>query len=332
MIKAKIVAMETYFGKNTVSGEEYIEHFRKMGIDSTTLTKKVFGRENISVADAEEESSLTMAKEAVNGVLKKTGLTGQDIDMIIYSSILGEYLAPPVSTIIHKEIGGKQDAFCYDMNVNCIGMTVALEHAIKYMSTSAHVQRVLLVGSEHLTATVNSNDPTTYGVFGDGACALILEQTEEECGLINSKYSVFNYLVDNIVYPPCGMKEVMKHGTPISAEDMYMNIKPFTGDWGERSIEDIKKVLDEEGISAEDIAMFCVTQLSTANIEMIKAAFDLPAEKIPQISLQRGYTGTTSPFMVLNDQVNKGNVKRGDYVLFWTIGSGLQSITALIKY
>lgn len=332
MIKAKISQIEIYYGKKTVPAKDYIEHFERMGIDSTSLTNKVFGRKSLSEADDETESSLTMGLTVAKNVLNKAGLTGEDIDLVIFSSQLGEFLVPPISTIIHKEIGGKQNALCYDLNVNCIGMTVALEHTIKYMNASPNIKRALVVGSEYLTPTVNPIDPTTYGVFGDGACAIILEQTTEDCGLIESKYSIFNELVDNMVYPPCGMKKIMKPNSPISIEELAIDIKPLRGNWGQLAIQDIKDVIKNSGILKDDIAMICASQLSLSNINMVREALDIPMEKIPQVSVYHGYTGTTSPFMVLYEAIKNKTVQRGDYILFWTIGGGLQSVSVLIKY
>lgn len=72
--------------------------------------------------------------------------------------------------------------------------------------------------------------------------------------------------------------------------------------------------------------------MSLANINMVRERFNIPDEKVPHISLTRGYTGASSPLMALDYAIQEGKVKRGDYVMFWTIGGGFQSIAALIKY
>lgn len=45
-----------------------------------------------------------------------------------------------------------------------------------------------------------------------------------------------------------------------------------------------------------------------------------------------GYTSTSSPFVALYEAIQQGDVKTGDYIMFWTIGSGSQSIVILYKY
>ncbi|WP_294401651.1 hypothetical protein [uncultured Clostridium sp.] len=59
------------------------------------------------------ENSLTMAINASNRVLEKSGLRGNDLDMIVYSSVLPEFVAPPSSVILHHELHGKPACFCH---------------------------------------------------------------------------------------------------------------------------------------------------------------------------------------------------------------------------
>ncbi|MBE3649126.1 3-oxoacyl-[acyl-carrier-protein] synthase III C-terminal domain-containing protein, partial [Paenibacillus polymyxa] len=45
-----------------------------------------------------------------------------------------------------------------------------------------------------------------------------------------------------------------------------------------------------------------------------------------------GYTGTSSPFIALYEGIGSGRIRRGDHVLFWTIGAGYQLVAMLFKY
>lgn len=59
MYQIKILGTDTYYGKNKLSAEYFVNHFKEMGIDSTSLTYKVFGRESICVAE-DYENTYTM--------------------------------------------------------------------------------------------------------------------------------------------------------------------------------------------------------------------------------------------------------------------------------
>ena len=45
-------------------------------------------------------------------------------------------------------------------------------------------------------------------------------------------------------------------------------------------------------------------------------------EKIIIVGDKVGYTTTSSPFFCLNEGIETGRIKRGDTILFWTIGAG----------
>lgn len=66
------------------------------------------------------------------------------------------------------------------MNVNCIGMTYALDIVNRYISTNPEINRVLLVGIDYLTPQVSPENEECYGQYGDVSCALILERTHED--------------------------------------------------------------------------------------------------------------------------------------------------------
>jgi 3-oxoacyl-[acyl-carrier-protein] synthase-3 len=55
-------------------------------------------------------------------------------------------------------------------------------------------------------------------------------------------------------------------------------------------------------------------------------------DKIIYIGDKYGYTGTTSPLISLYEGIQQGRIKRGDTVLFWTVGAGHQFIVMLFKY
>jgi 3-oxoacyl-[acyl-carrier-protein] synthase III len=52
----------------------------------------------------------------------------------------------------------------------------------------------------------------------------------------------------------------------------------------------------------------------------------------PFVGDRFGYTGVTSPFMVLADSVLNGTLKHGDYVILWTVGAGVVASCILLRY
>lgn len=328
MEKVKIRDIEVYHGKNIVSNDYYIEHFKKQGKDIKKFFEETLGRKNRYEINRETENALTMAIEASCGVLKKSNCTGKDIDMIVYSGMLSEYVSPTSALIIHSAVNGKKECFCHDMNVNCIGMTYALDLVNRYISTNPQINRVLLVGSDYLTPQVSPENEECYGQYGDVSCALILERTDEDCKLIDTKVSVNTDFIDFVRFPKCGFAHIYD----MPKEEVYVKWKSFGTWWIDGAIENINSMLDKSKLSIEDISMFCFSQIAYKNIVTLREKMGISEEKSLYVADTYGYTGTTSPFLVFYEGIKNGYIKRGDYVVFCTVAAGSTHIASLIRY
>nr|WP_077366077.1 3-oxoacyl-[acyl-carrier-protein] synthase III C-terminal domain-containing protein [Clostridium saccharoperbutylacetonicum] len=328
MENVKVRDIEVYHGRNAVNNDYYIEHFKKQGKDVKKFFEETLGRKYRYEINRESENALTMAIEVSHKVLKKSNYTGKDIDMIVYSGMLSEYVSPTSALIIHSAINGKKECFCHDMNVNCIGMTYALDLVNRYISTNPQINRVLLVGSDYLTPQVSPENEECYGQYGDVSCAVILERTEEDCKLIDTKVIVNNDFIDYVRFPKCGFAHI--YDAP--KEEMYVKWKSFGTWWIDGAIENINSILDNSKLSIEDISMFCFSQIAYKNIVTLREKIGISEEKSLYVGDTYGYTGTTSPFLVFYEGIKTGRIKRGNYVVFCTVAAGSTHITSLIKY
>jgi len=328
MENIKIRDIELYHGDKIVANDYYIEHFKKQGKDIKKFMEEIMMRKYRYEVDREKENALTMAIESSIRVLEKSNMSGKDIDMIVYSGVLPEYASPTTALTIHKAIKGKEECFCHDMNVNCIGMTYALDLINRYMSSNNNVNKVLLVGCDYLTPQVSEENEECYGQYGDASCALILERTNEDCKLIDTKVGVNNGFVDHVKFPKCGFAHI--YDKP--KEEVYVKWEPFGAWWIDKAIENINSMLDKNNLEMDDISMFCFSQIAGKNIIKLREKMGISEEKSIYIGDTYGYTGTTSPFIAFYEGIKNGQIKRGDYVVFCTVAAGSTHIEVLIKY
>ncbi|WP_419883525.1 3-oxoacyl-[acyl-carrier-protein] synthase III C-terminal domain-containing protein [Peribacillus sp. B-H-3] len=331
-MSASIVLKEVsvYHPKKAVNNQYYINHFNKQGSDITRLLDAL-GRENRFVAD-DSENALTMAVKASKIVLEKAGMTGQDMDMIVFVSGTPEYLWPPNSVAVHHAIGGKREAVVYDMNTACVGMITAAEQVSRNMLSSPHIQRALIVGSELMHRYSRREEAVTYASFGDGASAIILEKNENsKSGFIDSVFSVNTESLERIVFPACGISNMYDEQT--SDFEKRVQWENVNNDRAfESTLELIGTLLDRNHLKAADISAYCLSQLSRKNIYKIQEALNESIEKFPITGTEYGYTGAASPFMAFERAISNGGIQRGDYVIFWSVGAGSVSCALLFKY
>ncbi|MFT4416399.1 ketoacyl-ACP synthase III [Fredinandcohnia humi] len=328
MTNIRIKAVDVYHAKKQVNNDVYLEHFKKQGKDITNFLN-VMGRKKRYIIDNLEENTITMGIEASTRVLKKAGLEGKDIDMIVFTTQVPEVTVPTNAMFIHNAIKAKKGAVIFDINANCAGMTIAVEQASRYMKSNPHVNTALVVGSDYLSLVADPNDAMTYANFGDASSAIILEKTENDTGFIDAMFEVDSSNRNNILYPHKGLSQTIKAGE--SAESMLW--LPFDGAMSlPYTYEMFEAILERNQLKINDIDVFCLSQFAKVNIDKIQEHFDIPEGKIIYVGDKYGYTGTSSPFIALHEGIETGKIKRGDLLLFWTIGGGHEFITMLFRY
>jgi 3-oxoacyl-[acyl-carrier-protein] synthase-3 len=329
MINIKISNVEVYRGSEVVTNDYYIEHFKKYGKDIKHFLTDIIGRNNRYLINPDNENSLTMATEAAKKALAAANLTGADFDMIVYSSLLPEYVAPPSSVFLHSIIGGKHECICYDMNANCVGMTLSLSHICSLMHMNSKINRTLLIGSDYVNPLLNHENEYTYGHYGDAACAIILEKTDEPCGLLGTNCYVNSSEHENVLFPGCGFTKALKTG---DRSQYLMNWKPFEPVTTEIGVNNMKQLLKENNLTTDDIKMFCLSQYAISMLNDIRRLLGIDESKSIYVGDEYGYTATSSPFIALYESIQQGLIKRGDYIMFWTVGVGSQNAALLYKY
>lgn len=328
MTNIRIKAVDVYHPVKSVGNEFYLEHFKKQNKDIQNFMN-VMGRKERYLIDNDEENTITMAVEASKGVLKKAGLEGNQIDLIIFSTQVPETTVPTNAIFLHHAIHAKKEAIILDMNANCAGMTIAVEQASRYMLSNPYVKTALVVGSDYLSLIADPTDAMTYANFGDGASAVILEKTEEKTGFIDAMTEVDSTNRNTILYPEKGLSQTIKS----NAQGEYMLWLPFDGTMSLPNTYDMfEAILSRNNMTIDDVDHFCLSQFAEVNINKIKERFDIADEKMIYVGDKYGYTGTSSPFIALYEGIETGRIKRGDTVLFWTIGGGHEFITMLYQY
>lgn len=320
--------IEIYHPENQVGNDHFIKHFEKQGKDIRPLLKAM-GKEERYKIDNPDENGLTMAIEASRKVMESSGLAMSDIDMIIFSTQLPEYTVPTNAVMVHRALKGAERTRVLDLNVSCAGMVATIEHATAHIRSNPHIKRVLVVGSEHLTSFTNPTDEMPYSVFGDAACAIIMEETEEPVGYMDSVYHTETPYAENLIYPELGFSGAQQG----RGESRYLTNIPFDMSFaGPVADQMIAGLLERNQLTLSDITAFSWSQMTIGDSIRFQEVNGVEWSQMLYTGDEYGYTGTTSPLLALHRGIQDGRVKRGDLVVFWTVGVGHQFVALLFKY
>lgn len=322
----KISAIDIYHPKTIRDNNYYIDKFKNNN-KIIEILKKV-GRNKRYVISDQSENALTMAINASEQVLKNQKIDDGNIDIIIFASTTLEYLSPTNALLLHSALNIKQACVCFDINANCLGMFLALEQASVLLNSKTSYQRALVVAADHLTKIGREDTLIPSTIVGDAAAAMILEKTNDTSGsgMIDRVYQTDSRFKDTIVLPPRGFSNSNTTYNEKIHWDIFSGIESV-----EFAAEALDTLLNNNNLKMEDISCFLLSQFTKYNIELLQEKKKIPWNKIEYIGDQYGYTGANSLFIAYASRLKKGLIKKGDIVVFWTLGAGYQTGLMLWK-
>ncbi|MCX6224989.1 MAG: ketoacyl-ACP synthase III [Bacteroidia bacterium] len=118
-----------------------------------------------------------MAVPAVKKLLKKTGISPDDIDMVICTTVTPDMAFPATANIVSDKVGIR-NAFSFDMAAACSGFVYMLAVASKFIETGS-AKKILCIGADKMSTITDYTDRNTCPLFGDAAGVVLLEPSTE---------------------------------------------------------------------------------------------------------------------------------------------------------
>lgn len=285
------------------------------------------GIENRYLA-SEEESCSTLGIEASRTAIKNAGIGSDDIGMVIVATSTPDYKAFPSTACLIQDALGIPAAGAFDLAAACSGFAYGLETARSFIM-AGNCDHVLVVGAEVLSTIVNWKDRNTCVLFGDGAGAAVVSVSDEENrGLqfsnLRSEGSGWDALIVKAggSKSPLTSESIDKIGNPA---DMYLAMDGRrVYEFAVRVIcETIKSLLDQAGISKEELDWIVPHQANQRIIQAASKRLGIPLEKF-FINVQHyGNTSAATIPMALHDMSEQDLLKKNDKVISVGFGGGL---------
>lgn len=278
---------------------------------------------------ATDETTTDLGVKAARIALENSGLSKEDINLVICATGTPDACVPTVAANIKKELG-IESAPAFDMNTNCSSFVYAVTVAESLMK-NCNYKNALVIGVDVNSQILDWQDRSTAVLFGDGAGAVVLSNTENE-GIIASH---LDCIIDKDKALTC-YNEI--HETPFYKKENDKNLKvAMNGQavlrFATRAFTEVlNAVVEKAGISPSEIKLIVPHQ---ANLRIIKAAakkMNIDEDKIyVNIDTASNTSAATIP-IALHEALEKNLIKRGDIILFAAFGAGLSSGAVLLKW
>jgi len=192
------------------------------------------------------------------------------------------------------------------------------------IKSGAH-KRALIIGAEVFSRILNFEDRTTCVLFGDGAGAIVMEQSEEPGVLATKLHADGSH--GHILCVPGNVNAGVIAGSAF----LYMD--------GQAVFKLAVNVLEKVANEALEIAGMEASQIDwliphQANIRIMQSTakkLKLPLDKVVVTVDQHGNTSAASIPLALDAAVRDGRVKKGQIVMLEGVGGGFTWGAALVK-
>ncbi|MBU5590957.1 ketoacyl-ACP synthase III [Clostridium sp. MSJ-4] len=273
-----------------------------------------------------DEETTDIAFNAAVMAIKNAGIKAEEIDMIIMATITSENLTPSGACEVQKKLGAI-NATAFDINAACSGFIYGLTIADSFIC-SGGAKNVLVVGAEVLSKIVDWKDRNTCVLFGDGAGAALLTQSESE--------GIMGYVTksngDKGEYLKCASRQLNEDNSILNNKFVTMNGKEVFKFATKAMVDSVEEVLKKSNTKIEDIKYIIPHQANKRIIEFAASKLNLPLEKF-YINLNLyGNTSSASIPIALSEVVEKAMVKKGDKIILVGFGGGLTYGCILIEW
>jgi len=277
-----------------------------------------FGFERARVARS--ESHVDMAAHAVRALLEETGTAPDEVDLVLYagaltSSTTMECAPAPDGSVLHMR--DLMDFFKYPASrlqsefdltsatvagvdqQGCAAIFSAIRLARATLCAEPDVRTVLCVSADRLPH--GSSREVVYNLVSDGACAMLVRR-----GAGRNRIVATHQVTKGAFWDSGSLEnEIIAAYFPTA-----------------RTV--IEDTLRKAGVTLDDIAWVIPHNVSLRSWEILLGLIGCPREKLFTRNIGRiGHTIAADNFINLRDATDAGLLRKGDLLLLFTFGYGL---------
>lgn len=279
------------------------------------------------------ENVSDMAAAAAREAMERAGARPEEIDLLVLATITPDTPLPAASCLVQDKLG-LANATCFDIAAACSGFIYALDVARQYVRSGA-ARKVLVCGSEKMSAITDWTDRTTCILFGDGAGAVVVERAGDGSrnGILSTATGTDGSLAP-LLCIEAGGSALPASSETLAARRGFVKMDGHTiFKYAVRNMAGIAvKAVADAGLAPSDIDWFVPHQANMRIIQAVAKTMDVPMERVVSNIENTGNTTAASIPLALHEAVSDGRIRPGDNVLFGSFGAGLTWGAAVVRW
>lgn len=282
----------------------------------TGITQRHIAREDQVASD--------LALYACQNAMQAAGVSSQDIDLIIVATTTPDMIFPSTACILQNKLG-IENCPAFDVQAVCSGFVYALATADMFVS-SGKCRNALVVGSEIYSKILDWNDRNTCVLFGDGAGAVVLSQSDQP-GILSSHLHASGSH-SNILSAPGCISGGRVQGNP------YINMEGnAVFKFAVKVLEEVvQEAVEKNNLQSTDIDWLIPHQANIRIIQSTAKKLGLPMDKVVVSVDKHGNTSAASIPLALDIAVRDGRIQSDQLLLLEGVGGGFTWGAVLLRW
>ncbi|HEV7580004.1 MAG TPA: beta-ketoacyl-ACP synthase III [Mycobacterium sp.] len=276
---------------------------------------------------ARDESVASMSIEAARQAISNAALQATDIDGVIVATST-QFLQTPASAPAVASGLGATGVPAFDISAGCAGFGYAVGVAAD-MIRGGSVAKMLVIGSEKLSPTIDMLDRSNCFIFADGAAGVVVGETPVQgigptvWGSDGEQATAIRQDIDWITYTenPTGPRPFLR----LEGSAVFRWAAFEMGKVG-------RQAMDAAGVRSDQIDVFIPHQANARINEVLAKNLNLRPDAIVANDIEHtGNTSAASIPLAMAELLSTGASKPGDLALLIGYGAGLSYAAQVVR-
>ena len=279
----------------------------------------------------EGEATSDMCANIAKKLLKSSGKTPEEIDIIIIATSTPDHFVVSTAAIVQDKIGAR-NAWGYDLTAACTGFIFALETGARLIESGKY-NNAIIIGADTMSSIIDYKDRNTCVIFGDGGGGVLIEQTDDDYGIIDSILKTDGSGNQFLTVPAGGSRKPTSETTVKQRlHYVYQDGKTVFKYAVNRMSEVSKEIIEKNKLSSHDIKLFIPHQANQRIIDATARKCGLDIDQV-FVNIDKYGNTTAGTIPIAIDEANKMNLlESGELLLLAAFGGGFTWGSMLIRW
>ena len=272
---------------------------------------------------AVQETASQLAAEAVRAALENAGMRWEEIDCLVSASATMDQALPYNAAMVLAEMKElTHHVATLDVGASCLSFLHALDLMSCVISTGRYAN-VVIVSSDISTFTTDYRNLRENGIFGDGAAAVVLRQSDGE-SRIHAVRSVT--LPEGVEFCQIrsGGSRFHRRGVLEHSEALFeMRGRPLFALVARELPGFVQALLAEAGVKSSELALMIPHQASRQALDHVSKMLSFDDGRMVDVFGEFGNQVGASLPTALHFAINRHGLQRGQKALLLGTGAGV---------